>query len=205
MKGETGMNICVYGAAGSKIDKKFIDAVEELGKEIGRRGHTLVFGAGGSGLMGAAARGCKAGGGKIIGVSPRFFKDESIEVLYDQCDELIFTETMHERKHKMEELADAFIVVPGGIGTMEEFFETLTLKQLGRHKKPIALYNIDDFFAIVEMFMYRATSKKFVKANCGLLYLSFADIDEMFDYVEHHEGSFGLDVYDFKDGGFLRR
>ncbi len=85
---------------------------------------------------------------------------------------------------------------------MEEFFETLTLKQLGRHSKPIALFNIEDFFDLVEMFMYKAISKRFIKANCDLLYLSFTDTEQMFDYIEHSKGSYGLGVHDFKDGGF---
>ena len=81
--------------------------------------------------MGAAARGMKAGGGKITGVIPNFFREETIEEIYSECDEIIFTDTMQERKKTMEDRADAFIVVPGGIGTFEEMFEVLTLKQLG--------------------------------------------------------------------------
>ena len=136
------MKICVFGAASNEIDKQYIDRVEEVCKALGERGHELVFGAGANGLMGAAARGMKAGGGKITGVIPEFFRAETIEEIYSECDELIFTETMQERKKTMEDHADAFIVVPGGIGTFEEMFEVLTLKQLGRHSKPIVFYNI---------------------------------------------------------------
>ncbi len=92
------MNICVYGAAGSKIDAVYIEAVELLGEEIAARGHTLVYGAGASGLMGAVARGVKRGGGKVIGVIPAFFKEERIEAIFEDCDQLIFTETMQQRK-----------------------------------------------------------------------------------------------------------
>ncbi len=197
------MNICVYGAASQKIDEKYTKAVEELGYLMALRGHTLVFGGGASGVMGAAARGVKRGKGKIIGIIPEFFRDEKIEAIYDQCDELIYTKTMHERKLTMEEISDAFIVAPGGIGTFEEFFETLTLKQLGRHTKPIALFNVDGFFDYLERFLYVTKEKKFIRANCDLLYLSFTDNDELFDYVEHQSGSFGMSVKDFKDGGVI--
>ncbi len=192
------MNICVYGAASQKIEQKFLDATEELGCELGKRGHNLVYGAGATGVMGAVARGVKKGGGKVTGVIPSFFKEENIEPIFEQCDELIYTETMQQRKQTMEELSDGFIVAPGGIGTMEEFFETLTLKQLGRHTKPIAIYNVDSFYDYIKLFMYKAMDKRFIKANCDLLYLTFTDFDEMFDYLEHHEGSFGLTVHDFK-------
>lgn len=193
------MNICVYGAASTKIDKSYISAVEELGLEMAKQGDNLVFGAGGNGLMGAAARGVKKGGGKITGVIPCFFRDEAIEEIYGECDELIFTETMRERKAKMEELADAFIIVPGGIGTYEEFFEILTLKQLGRHDKPIAIYNVNGFYNNIEKLMYDAMNEKFIRSNCRMLYMIFSDPDEMFAYV-HRSSSHGLTVHDLKDG-----
>ncbi len=192
------MNICVYGAASKKIEQKFLDATEQLGYELGKRGHNLVYGAGATGVMGAVARGVKKGGGKVTGVIPSFFREEKIEPIFEDCDKIIYTETMQQRKQTMEELSDGFIVAPGGIGTMEEFFETLTLKQLGRHTKPIAIYNVDSFYDYIKLFMYKAMDKRFIKANCDLLYLTFTDFDEMFDYLEHHEGSFGLTVHDFK-------
>ena len=198
------MNICVYGAASQKIDDIYTNAAEELGYIMALRGHNLVFGAGESGVMGAVARGVKRGKGKIIGVIPEFFRDEKIEAIYQECDELIYTKTMNERKTAMEDLADAFIIAPGGIGTMEEFFEALTLKQLGRHSKPIAIFNVDGFYDYLEKFMYVTMKKKFIRANCDLLYLTVTDQDEIFDYIEHHSGFFGMTVHDFKDGGVVR-
>jgi uncharacterized protein (TIGR00730 family) len=198
------MNICVYGAASQKIDDIYTDAVEELGYLMALRGHNLVFGAGASGIMGAAAKGVKRGNGKITGVIPKFFRDEKIEAIYQECDELIYTDSMHERKLTMEEKADAFIIAPGGIGTMEEFFEVLTLKQLGRHSKPIAIYNVNGFYDYLERFMYVTMEKKFIRASCDLLYLTFTDLDELFDYVEHQSSPHGLTVHDFKDGGISR-
>ena len=138
------MNITLYGAASDRIDRVYIDRVEELGRVMARRGHTMVFGAGASGLMGAAARGMYHAGGKIIGVTPHFM--HTLEPISDLCTELIATDTMAERKHIMEEKADAFIITPGGTGTLDEFFQILTLKILGRHDKPIVLYNINGFW-----------------------------------------------------------
>ena len=178
------MRICVYGAASPTIDKKYIEKVETLGKELDKRGHSLVFGGGGNGLMGAAARGVASCGGYILGVIPKFFAEESVEKICDFCDELIQPETMRERKKIMEDNADAFIVVPGGIGTYEEFFEILTSKQLCRHNKPIAVYNIDNFYAEIDMAMKSAIKKNFIKDNCLDLYLITDDLQEVFEYVE---------------------
>lgn len=178
------MRICVYGAASPTIDKKYIEKVETLGKELAKRGHSLVFGGGGNGLMGAAARGVASCGGYILGVIPKFFAEESVEKICDFCDELIQPETMRERKKIMEDNADAFIVVPGGIGTYEEFFEILTSKQLCRHNKPIAVYNIDNFYAEIDMAMKSAIKKNFIKDNCLDLYLITDDLQEVFEYVE---------------------
>mgnify|MGYP003291125501 CR=1 FL=1 len=136
------MRICVFGAASPTIDPEYMEKVEALGKEMATRGHSLVFGGGGHGLMGAAAKGVKSGGGYILGVIPEFFGEEDVEIVYPHCDKLIEPETMRQRKQIMEERAEAFIVTPGGIGTYEEFFEIYTLKQLGRHQKPIILYNV---------------------------------------------------------------
>lgn len=136
------MKICVYGASSPTIDPKYIEMVEKMGEEMALRGHSLVFGGGANGLMGAAARGVKKGKGYIVGVIPKFFNEENIEAVYDECDELIEPDTMRQRKQIMEDNADAFIITPGGIGTFEEFFEILTLKQLCRHNKPIVIYNV---------------------------------------------------------------
>ena len=119
------MKLCIYGAASNEIHEEYIKALEEMGETFGKRGHSLVFGGGASGLMGAAARGFHRGGGQIFGVAPSFFNVDG--VLFPHCTELFYTETMGERKAKMEDLADAFLIAPGGIGTFEEFFEALTL------------------------------------------------------------------------------
>lgn len=193
------MKICVFGAASSAIDESYIKAVELLGEKMAKRGHTLVFGAGGSGLMGAVARGVHKGNGKIIGIIPSFFKEETIEEIFDKCDELIYTDTMADRKSKMEDLSDAFITVPGGIGTFEEFFQVLTLKQLARHTKPIAIFDVNDYYVELNDFLNLSVKEKFINQECYDLYLYSNKIDEVLDYVEKDERR-QKNVHDLKLG-----
>lgn len=193
------MKICIFGAASPKIDEIYITAVEELGEMLAKRGHELVFGAGTNGLMGAAARGFKRGGGKITGVIPHFFREEKIEAIYDECDEIIFTDTMSERKKTMEDNADAFIIVPGGIGTFEEFYEVLTLKQLGRHKKPIAIYNIEGFYDDIINAMEKAVEKGFINESCRSIYMCGVSMESVINYIENSEGA-DFSVSEMKEG-----
>lgn len=180
------MKICVFGASSAHIDDKYISEVENLGEALAKRGHSLVFGCGGTGLMGAAARGVKRGGGYIHGVVPTFFRDEKVEQLYLDCDEITYTETMAERKKIMEDEADCFIIAPGGIGTFEEFFEVLTLKQLGRHDKPIAIFNIDGYYDNLEKFMRETAERKFITFKCYEMYEYFDNAEEILEYLENY-------------------
>lgn len=183
---EQGMKICIFGAASAAIDQKYIDAVEALAERMAQRGHSLVFGAGGSGLMGAAARGTKRGGGYIHGVIPTFFREEGLEKIFGGCDTLTYTETMAERKTTMEDDCDAFIIVPGGIGTLEEFFQVITLKQLKRHQKAIAFFNIDGYYNTLFAFLHEVSEKNFMAEACHEMYSSFTDADALFEYLEHY-------------------
>ncbi len=162
------MEICVFGASSARLDACYLDAAEELGRLIAEGGHGLIFGGGNEGLMGACARGAGSAGGRIIGVAPRFFDEPG--VLYDKCTDFVFTETMAERKSIMEERAGAFIALPGGIGTFEEFFEVLTLKQLGRHAKPMALLNTAGYYDALGALLDRAVAGGFVSADVRTLF-----------------------------------
>lgn len=162
------MDICVYGASADELRSEYIEAARELGALIVCGGHRLIFGGGAGGLMGACARGAYESGGSVIGVAPRFFDEPGI--LFDRCTELIFTETMSERKAVMEDRAEAFIVLPGGIGTFEEFFETLTLKQLGRHSKPMALLNTLGYYGALLAALERAVEGGFMSGACLKLF-----------------------------------
>ncbi len=189
------MNICVYGASSNAIDKSFISAGETLGRRMGERGHNLVFGAGGGGMMGAVARGMTAGKGRIKGVVPSFFNVDGI--LYDKCDELVRTDTMRQRKQIMEDSCDAFITTAGGIGTFEEFFEILTLKQLGRHDKPIVVLNTNGYYDDMLTMMKQAMGKKFVFDSVADLYFVTEDIESALDYIENYQQK-GINASDYK-------
>ncbi len=178
------MRICVFGAASPTIDEEYKKIVEQMGEEMAKRGHSLVFGGGGNGLMGAVAIGVRRGGGHILGVIPKFFDDEDVEEVCGFCDELIEPDTMRQRKQIMEDNADAFIIVPGGIGTFEEFFEILTLKQLCRHNKPIAIYNVKGYYNELIYAMEKAIEKNFIKDNCKDLYYMTEEPDALLRYIE---------------------
>lgn len=195
------MNICVFGASSSIIDASYIDEIERLGESIAERGHSLIYGAGASGLMGAAARGAYKKGGEIVGVVPDFFRDEDMGVdgmIFKNCTELITTESMRERKFIMEERADAFAVVPGGIGTFEEFFEVFTLKQLERHNKAIAVLNVNGYYDSMLHMLETATQHRFMRAACSRLFEVFTDGGEMLDYIENYK-PVEINVFDMKN------
>ena len=176
------MNICLYGASSSSVAKAYINPTEALGEKMADRGHTLIFGGGAAGLMGAAARGAYSHGGKIIGVVPSFLNVDGI--LFDNCDELIFTDTMRERKQLMEEKSDAFVMTPGGLGTFDEFFEILTLKQLGRHSKPVAVFNINGYFDSLVAQLNNAVYKQFMTPEALELCLFTDNADKLINYLE---------------------
>ena len=175
------MNICVYGAASKNIDPKYTDAGYDLGLKLAKRGHGLVFGGGNGGMMGAVARGAHDGGAHIIGIAPSFFNIDG--VLYPHSDEIIYTETMRQRKQKMEDMSGAFIVTPGGIGTFEEFFEILTLKQLARTDKPLVILNTAGYYDSMLMMMRHSIENNFLTASTmGLIFVADTP-DDALDYI----------------------
>jgi uncharacterized protein (TIGR00730 family) len=134
--------ICVYASSSEAIAPAYFSAAEELGRLMACAGHTLIYGGGKIGLMGAVARGVHAERGRVIGVIPEKLLPQG----YDGVDEMVITQTMRERKATMESRADSFVVLPGGFGTLEEVLEILTLKQLGYHNKAVTLLNTAGFF-----------------------------------------------------------
>ena len=178
------MKICVYGASSNEIDRRYLDAGMLLGAAMAKRGHELVFGGGNTGLMGAVARGVHQEGGRVIGIAPRFFRVDG--VLYPDCDEWIYTDTMRSRKEKMEQVSDAFLVTPGGIGTLDEFFEIFTLRQLDRHHKPIALLNTSGYFDPISQMLQSMAKEKFLVESCLDLIKITPDPEEILDFVEQN-------------------
>ncbi len=140
-------NICVYCGSQPGLDAAFMKAGHDLGRSIGENGLRLVYGGGTRGIMGAVAESTMAAGGKVLGIIPEFLmnKEASSDEL-QALSELVVTENMHQRKHRMFEEADAFVTLPGGIGTLEEIVEIMTWAQLGRHKKPMVFANINGFW-----------------------------------------------------------
>lgn len=180
------MNICVFGSASDNIDKMFLENGERLGEFLAKKGHALVFGAGSQGMMGAVARGFKQGNGKVLGVIPKFFEEKGYEGIFYECDRLIYTQSMAERKMTMSGMCDAYIIVPGGIGTFEEFFEVLTLKQLGVHKKAIVVYDMNGYYDEMNKMMLEAIKKEFVKDECDKLYVTLNDQESVLEYIENY-------------------
>lgn len=166
--------VCVFGSSSEAIDRRYLDAAYSLGAAICRRGEGMIFGAGKYGIMGAAARGYISEGGVPTGVSPYFFRERN--VLLEECN-LVFTDSMRERKAYMEDNSDAFVICAGGIGTFEEFFEVLTLKQLGRHQKPIVIYNYKGYYTPMLQMMETAIRDRFMAEDTDTLY-SVAETEE---------------------------
>ena len=184
--------VCVFGSSSEAIDRRYLDAAYSLGAAICRRGEGMIFGAGKYGIMGAAARGYISEGGVPTGVSPYFFRERN--VLLEECN-LVFTDSMRERKAYMEDNSDAFIICAGGIGTFEEFFEVLTLKQLGQHKKPIIIYNLGGCYNGLIELMEESIRGKFLSEDTRSLYSIAESEDEIFDildnYTEVHYDKYG--------------
>ena len=177
------MNICIYGASSATLEPVYYAEAEKLGELLASAGHALVFGGGREGLMGAAARGVHKMGGEIIGIAPRFFDEPGI--LYEHCTEMLYTDTMRERKQLMEERSQATIVLPGGIGTYEEFFETLTLKQLGRHAKPIAVLNTAGYYDAMAHMLQQTAEQGFMSHSCLRLFALCDTPEQALDHVLH--------------------
>jgi uncharacterized protein (TIGR00730 family) len=137
--------ICVFCASSSRLDQRWLDLATEVGRAIGRRGHSLVSGGACVGMMGALADGARTAGAHTLGIIPQSLVD--IEVADRASDELVVTDGMFERKAEMIAKADAFLTIPGGLGTLDELFEVWTTATLGIHTKPVVLLDADGFYA----------------------------------------------------------
>jgi hypothetical protein len=161
-------NVTVYCSSSSRIAPVYTDAARELGHAIATRGWRLVYGGNYIGAMGALADGARAAGGCVTGITPRHFLDQG----YGDhlCDELVVCKDMRERKQFLEERGDAFIALPGGLGTLEEIIEVIAGKSLGFHAKPIVLLNIDGFYQPLLAMIEQGIEKAFIKPIARELY-----------------------------------
>ena len=178
------MRVCVFAASSASIAPAYFADAVKLGELLADEGHSLVFGGGREGLMGAVAQGVFSRGGHLTGIVPRFFDEPG--VLFEHCDEMLFTETMRERKQLMDDRADAFIVLPGGIGTFEEFFEILTLKQLGKHGRAILLMNTSSYFDPLCRFIEASVEQGFISRSCLALYQAAGTPDEALRLLKNY-------------------
>jgi hypothetical protein len=165
--GLTGMSnirrLCVYCGSSGAVDRQYQEAASELGARLAAAGIGLVFGGGRVGLMGLLADAALAGGGEVIGIIPSRLRDA--ELAHPGATELVVVESMHERKRLMAEKADAFAVLPGGIGTLDEMFEILSWKQLGLHGKPILLADIGGYWAPLRALLDDIVKKGFARSE----------------------------------------
>ena len=171
-------NICVYCGSGLGADAAFAEAANQFGRALAENDIGLVFGGGGRGLMGEVARAALRHGGHVVGVIPRFLLEA--EHALQEVDELVITESMHERKLQMFERSDAFVALPGGIGTLEEFVEQLTWNQIGQHNKPLVLANVlgywDPLIALLDHMLRNAFIRPGLEVN-------FHTIDDIRDII----------------------
>ena len=179
------MKICLYGSGSRKIDKTYTDEAYRLGCEIARQNHTLVFGGGDTGIMGACAKGVNDNNGKTVGIAPEWIGE--FEPLCDECSEFIYVDSMDERKNRFLQNSDAFIIAPGGIGTLDEFFEIITLKKLKKHKKIIIVFNINHFYDKMTEMIDEMGEKGFLYKQ-EELFKTASTIDEVFEILKQYEG-----------------
>ena len=158
-------SLCVYCGSASQVDPRYREAAVRLGGMLAARGIALVYGGGRIGLMGLMADACLQAGGQVIGIIPEFLR--SREVGHGAVTELVVVDSMHLRKQAMFERSDGFVILPGGLGTLDETFEILTWKQIKLHDKPVLLLNMDDywthFLALVDMIVDQGFAKPGVK------------------------------------------
>lgn len=153
------IHVCVYCASSTKLDARYMAIASQTGNLLAKAGHTLVWGGGSVGMMGAVAHAVQQHRGHVVGVIPQFMIDK--ELAFETADELIVTQTMRQRKQEMEDRSDFFIILPGGFGTLEEFFEILTLRILDCHQKRIFIVNSHGFYDKLLAFIEQLYDQQF--------------------------------------------
>lgn len=152
--------ICIYCGSSDKIPQVYLDAAYEMGRTVAQNDITLIYGAGKTGMMGAVADGAIEAGGKVWGVIPKIF--DTPQLAHKSLTHYEVTDNMHTRKARMADLADGFIALPGGFGTFDELFETLTWGQVGEHQKPVGLLNVNNYYAALLATLKHAVGEGFI-------------------------------------------
>jgi hypothetical protein len=178
-------SVTVFCGSSDSVDRKYFAAAEELGTKLARRGWRLIYGGGGVGLMGSLARAVLAHGGEVTGIIPKALLE--LGVGDTGLTELVVTDGLRDRKAIMDERGDAFVALPGGLGTLEEVLEALTLKQLGYHRKPIAVLDLHGFFDPLWAQFQRGIDEGFIKPEFLDLWYPAPDIDALLRYLDGYE------------------
>lgn len=183
--------ICVYCGSSDNLHPDYFNAARQMGAAIARRGWQLWYGAGSTGLMGAVADAALAAGGEVIGVLPEMFNTPKLA--HTGLTRLEIVETMHVRKHRLAQQADAFVALPGGFGTFEEFFEILTWAQIGLHQKPVGLLNVRSYYDPMMTMVEHALGEGFIYAEHRTLFACLEDVDALLDTLEKFQSPDGLE------------
>lgn len=183
--------VCVFCGSSDRIQEPYLEAARKMGHAIANRGLTIVYGGGGTGLMGALADSALEDGSKVIGVLPKTFNNPVLAHQY--LSELIIVETMHERKAKMIDLADAFIALPGGFGTLEELFEILTWAQIGLHAHPVGILNTNAYFDPLLALIEHARSEGFIYDEHRSLLINEVDPNNLLNKMTSYNPPTNLD------------
>ncbi|MFW6138393.1 MAG: TIGR00730 family Rossman fold protein [Spirochaetota bacterium] len=180
-------SVCVFCSSSNSVDEHYLEAARRLGQELAGSKFSLVYGGGNSGLMGELARTVKLRGGKLTGVNLDRFVEKGF--CYRQADEMIVVDTMRERKYIMKEKSDAFIALPGGLGTMEELLEILSLKQLHFHNSPVVIINTNNYFYHLIQLFEEGFNQRFMKPQYRSLYFVAQDAEEAVEYIKQYKPS----------------
>jgi uncharacterized protein (TIGR00730 family) len=180
----TVRNICVYCGSNSGTNPAYTEAARTLGRGMAKAGVGLVYGGGGLGLMGELARTVLASGGRVTGIIPAFLSKK--ERMLREAHEMIVVDDMHQRKKLMFDKSDAFVALPGGIGTLEELVEQLTWAQLGRHTKPVVLVNVEGFWEPLLDLLAHMRSQEFIRQTMEVRYTTVSRAEDVLDAVRAH-------------------
>jgi uncharacterized protein (TIGR00730 family) len=184
-------SICVYCGSADRVDPRYLEAAVEMGVAIARRGLSLWYGAGSTGLMGAVANGALRAGGQVVGVIPKIF--HTPKLAHFGLSRLEVVASMHERKQRLADQADAFIALPGGYGTFEELFEILTWSQIGLHQKPVGILNALGYYDGLLSVVENARQQGFIYDEHRALLTSSAYPEELLDLLQNYQPPDGLE------------
>jgi uncharacterized protein (TIGR00730 family) len=176
--------VCVFCASSRTLDPRWLDLARETGTALGRRGHSLVSGGGIVGMMGAVAEAARAAGAVTVGVMPQALVDR--EIADRASDELVITTDMLDRKTVMIDKSDAFVVLPGGLGTLDELFEVWTTATLGMHAKPIVLIDSEGFYTGLVTWLREAAAQRFVRGSALDQLIVVPGVEEALDAIERN-------------------